>query len=256
MRGYAGCVTPPVIRLQDVHQRYGDLPVLDGVSLEVAEGEFVALLGPSGCGKSTLLRLVAGLEDPTAGSVDAPARRPGPDPATACVFQEPTLMPWATVAANVGLPLRLQGVPHAQAWPRIEAVLRQVGLTDFAQARPAQLSGGMKMRASIARALVTEPRVLLMDEPFAALDELTRQRLNDELLQWCARSSIAVLFVTHSVAEAVFLSRRVLVMSPRPGRIVAEIGVDEPSPRTRGFRYSPPFDAACRAASGALEAEA
>jgi NitT/TauT family transport system ATP-binding protein len=248
-------VTAP-IHLHDVHQRYGPLPVLDGVSLTIADGEFVALLGPSGCGKSTLLRLVAGLEDPVAGSVESPARRPGPDPATACVFQEPTLMPWATVLDNVGLPLRLRGVARDAARLRIEAVLRQVGLADFASARPAELSGGMKMRASIARALVTEPRVLLMDEPFAALDELTRQRLNDELLQWCARSRIAVLFVTHSVAEAVFLSSRVLVMGPRPGRIVAEVSVDAASPRGRDFRLSPPFVAACRAASSALEAVA
>lgn len=246
----------PAIHLHDVHHRYGPLPVLDGVSLQVAAGEFVALLGPSGCGKSSLLRLVAGLEDPTSGTVHSPARRPGPDPATACVFQEPTLMPWATVEHNVWLPLRLRDLPLAEARPRIAAVLAQVGLADFAQARPAQLSGGMKMRASIARALVTEPQLLLMDEPFAALDELTRQRLNDELLQWCARSRIAVLFVTHSVAEAVFLSGRVLVMSSRPGRIVAEISVDEPTPRAHDFRHSPPFAAACRAASGALEAAA
>lgn len=248
-------VTPP-IRLHDVSHRYGALPVLDGVSLQVEAGEFVALLGPSGCGKSSLLRLVAGLEDPTAGTVDSPARRSGPDPATACVFQEPTLMPWATVEHNVWLPLRLRGVALAEARPRIAAVLAQVGLADFAQARPAQLSGGMKMRASIARALVTAPQVLLMDEPFAALDELTRQRLNDDLLQWCVRSGVAVLFVTHSVAEAVFLSRRVLVMGPRPGRVVAEVPVDEPTPRAHDFRHSPPFAAACRAASRALEAAA
>ncbi len=244
------------IRLHDVHHRYGDLPVLDGVSFDVADGELVALLGPSGCGKSSLLRLVAGLEDPTGGRVDSPARTAGRDPATAFVFQEPTLMPWATVEHNVWLPLRLAGVPLRQARDRIAAVLAQVGLADFAQARPAQLSGGMKMRASIARALVAEPRVLLMDEPFAALDELTRVRLNDELLQWCAGRRIATLFVTHSVAEAVFLARHVLVMGPRPGRLVVEVAVDEPTPRAHGFRHSPPFAAACRAATEALEAAA
>lgn len=242
------------VRLHDVSQRYGALPVLDRVSLQVAPGELVALLGPSGCGKSSLLRLVAGLEAPSGGRVESPAL--GPRPATAFVFQEPTLMPWATVEHNVWLPLRLAGVPLRQARDRIAAVLAQVGLADFAQARPAQLSGGMKMRASIARALVAEPRVLLMDEPFAALDELTRVRLNDELLQWCAGRRIATLFVTHSVAEAVFLARRVLVMGPRPGRIVAEVAVDEPTPRAHGFRHSPPFAAACRAATEALEAAA
>lgn len=242
------------IRLHDVSQRYGALPVLDRVSLQVAPGELVALLGPSGCGKSSLLRLVAGLEAPAGGRVESPAQ--GPRPATAFVFQEPTLMPWATVEHNVWLPLRLAGVPLHEARPRIAALLAQVGLTDFAQARPAQLSGGMKMRTSIARALVAEPQVLLMDEPFAALDELTRMRLNHELLQWCSGRRIATLFVTHSVAEAVFLAQRVLVMGPRPGRIVATVAVDEPSPRAPGFRHGAPFAAACRAASEALEAAA
>jgi NitT/TauT family transport system ATP-binding protein len=160
------------------------------------------------------------------------------------------------VEHNVWLPLRLRGVPLAAARPRIAAVLAQVGLADFSAARPAQLSGGMKMRASIARALVAEPQVLLMDEPFAALDELTRQRLNAELLAWCGQRRITTLFVTHSVAEAVFLSHRVLVMGPRPGRIVAEISVPQTWPRPPGFRHSPPFAAACRAASDALEAAA
>jgi len=244
---------PPLIALHRVHRRFGALQALDGVSLSVRPGEFVSLLGPSGCGKSTVLRLVAGLDDPSGGAVDAPARRPGADAATAFVFQEPTLMPWASVFDNVWLPLRLQGVSRRAAAPRVAHVLAVVGLADFAAARPAELSGGMKMRASLARALVTQPRVLLMDEPFAALDDITRQRLNDDLLHWWAVQRLAALFVTHSVAEAVFLSQRVLVMAPRPGRIVAEVAVPVPYPRAAGFRHSPPFADACRAVARAME---
>ena len=243
----------PLIELQRVRQRFGALQVLDAVSLTVAGGEFVSLLGPSGCGKSSVLRLVAGLADPSEGRVEAPARGPGADAATAFVFQEPTLMPWASVHDNVWLPLRLRGVSRAEAAPRIADVLARVGLADFAMARPSELSGGMKMRASIARALVTQPRVLLMDEPFAALDDLTRQRLNTDLLQWWAREPMAALFVTHSVAEAVFLSQRVLVMAARPGRIVAEVAVPEPYPRGPAFRHAPAFAQACRAVAQALD---
>ncbi len=241
-----------LISLHSVEQRFGALQVLAGIDLAVLPGEFVALLGPSGCGKSSVLRLVAGLATPSAGQVASPARAAGPDAGTAFVFQEPTLMPWASVFDNVWLPLRLQGVSRAEAATRIAAVLTQVGLADFAQARPAELSGGMKMRASIARALVTQPRVLLMDEPFAALDDLTRQRLNADLLQWWARQRMAALFVTHSVAEAVFLSQRVLVMAARPGRIVAEVPVPQAYPRGPDFRHSAPFAAACRAVTAAL----
>lgn len=252
--------TPPLIALHGVHQRFGALRVLDGVSLAVAPGEFVSLLGPSGCGKSSVLRLVAGLSDPSEGRIESPARLSGAgadaDAATAFVFQEPTLMPWASVRDNVWLPLRLQGVSRADAAPRIEAVLARVGLADFAAARPAELSGGMKMRASIARALVTQPRVLLMDEPFAALDDLTRQRLNTDLLQWWARERMAALFVTHSISEAVFLSQRVLVMAARPGRIVAEVAVPEPYPRGPAFRHAPAFAEACRAVAQALDTAA
>ena len=243
----------PLVQLQAVQQRFGALQVLAGIDLAVLPGEFVALLGPSGCGKSSVLRLVAGLDEPSAGQVQAPARAPGPDGGTAFVFQEPTLMPWASVFDNVWLPLRLQGMARAEAAPRIGAVLARVGLADFAMARPAELSGGMKMRASIARALVTQPRVLLMDEPFAALDDLTRQRLNAELLQWWARERMAALFVTHSVAEAVFLSQRVLVMAPRPGRIVAEVVVPQAYPRHAEFRHSAAFGQACQAVTAALE---
>ena len=266
----------PLIRLQQVDKHFNNgLQALQGVSLEVDAGEFVALLGPSGCGKSTVLRLVAGLDTASAGQVTAPALRVdgqaggpagGPasgggrgDTTTAFVFQEPTLMPWATVFDNVWLPLRLQGVRRAAAAPAVRQVLGRVGLADFEAARPAQLSGGMKMRASIARALLTRPRVLLMDEPFAALDDITRQALNADLLQWWQADGrpaggMTALFVTHSVAEAVYLSQRVLVMAARPGRVVAELRIAAPYPREPGFRHSAVFHDACRALGEALAA--
>jgi len=243
----------PLISLHQVHKRFGgSLEALRGVSFDVRAGEFVALLGPSGCGKSTVLRLVAGLEAASAGRVSAPALDDGGG-ATAFVFQEPTLMPWASVFDNVWLPLRLAQRSRAACAPLVRQVLATVGLADFERAYPAQLSGGMKMRASIARALVTQPRVLLMDEPFAALDDITRQKLNGDLLRWWAEQRLAALFVTHSVAEAVFLSQRVLVMSVRPGRIVAEVAIDEPYPRTAAFRSHPAFVDACRRLGEALE---
>lgn len=247
----------PLIDLQAVDKAFGaGVHALQGLSLQVRAGEFVALLGPSGCGKSTVLRLVAGLEAPTAGRVAAPAlaiRRGGGDPAdTAYVFQEPTLMPWARVDDNVALPLRLQGLPRDEGRRRAADVLARVGLSGFERAWPAQLSGGMKMRASIARALVTSPQVLLMDEPFAALDDLTRQRLNLELLQWARAERLTVLFVTHSVSEAVFLADRVAVMSPRPGRVVAQLDVPAPADRDSTFRHDPRFHATVRALSEAL----
>jgi NitT/TauT family transport system ATP-binding protein len=246
---------PPLIALHQVHKRFdGGLEALRDVSLDVRAGEFVALLGPSGCGKSTVLRLAAGLEAASAGRVSAPAleaRSSGG--ATAFVFQEPTLMPWASVFDNVWLPLRLAHRSRDECAPLVRQVLATVGLTDFERAYPAQLSGGMKMRASIARALVTQPRVLLMDEPFAALDDIARQKLNGDLLRWWAEQRLAALFVTHSVAEAVFLSQRVLVMSARPGRIVAEMTIDEPYPRTAAFRASAAFVKACRRLGEALE---
>ncbi len=241
------------ITLQRVDKRFSaGLLALHDVSLRVEEGEFVALLGPSGCGKSTALRLAAGLDSPSNGTVDSPATRVG-GRSTAFVFQEPTLMPWASVFDNVWLPLRLAGVSRTQAEASVRTVLHDVGLDEFAQAYPAQLSGGMKMRASIARALVTQPLALLMDEPFAALDQITRNRINVDLLAWCAARSLSVLFVTHSVSEAVFLSQRVLVMSPRPGHIVAEVAVGQSYPRDRAFRSSAAYFAACREVSNALE---
>jgi len=244
-----------LISLLQVHKRFGQgTTVLQDVNLAVDAGEFVSLLGPSGCGKSTVLRLVSGLERASSGEVRSPALQGRDAPPTAFVFQDATLMPWATVFDNVWLPLRLQGVARAQAAPRLRALLAQVGLAHVEAAFPAELSGGMRMRASIARALLTEPAVLLMDEPFAALDEITRQKLNSDLLELWQRQQFAALFVTHSVFEAVFLSQRVVVMAAQPGRIVAEVRVDEPYPRSPAFRGSAAYAQACRALSQALEA--
>jgi len=246
--------SPPLISLRQVHKRFGTgAPVLQDINLELASGEFVSLLGPSGCGKSTILRLVSGLEPASSGEVRAPALQGGDAAQTAFVFQEATLMPWASVFDNVWLPLRLQGVSRSAAAPLVRQMLARVGLAQTEMAYPAELSGGMKMRASIARALVTQPAVLLMDEPFAALDEITRQKLNSDLLEWWQRQRLAALFVTHSVFEAVFLSQRVIVMGARPGRITAEVTIDEPYPRTAAFRNSIDYARACQALSQALE---
>ena len=226
---------------------------LEGLSLDVRSGEFVSLLGPSGCGKSTALRIIAGLSEPTSGRVawlEAEAEAAGPR-RIGFVFQEPTLMPWATVAANVRLPLKLAGTqPDAPA--RVTAALERVGLAGFAQSYPRELSGGMKMRASIARALVTEPKFLLMDEPFAALDEITRFRLNDDLLALWRSLRKTVVFVTHSVFESVYLSQRIVVMTPRPGRVFTELVIDAPHPRDERFRTSADYAGYCRRVSEAL----
>lgn len=244
-----------LVSLQRVDKRFANgVQALQSVSLDVRPGEFVALVGPSGCGKSTVLRLAAGLDQASAGTVRAPSLAAQPARDTAFVFQEPTLMPWASVFDNVWLPLRLAGVSRRDAGAQVLPLLQRMGLESFADAFPGELSGGMKMRASIARALATQPRLLLMDEPFAALDEITRQRLNVDLLDaWQARP-MAVLFVTHSVLEAVFLSQRVLVMGARPGRIVAEFGIRRPAHREAAFRDSDDYVAQCRAVSHALEA--
>ena len=221
---------------------------LAGLDLDVRAGEFVSLLGPSGCGKSTALRIVAGLSEPSAGTVAWPQgeRRIG------FVFQEPTLMPWATVAANVALPLRLAHADGVAADTAVAQSLARVGLADFAGAYPRALSGGMKMRASIARALVTEPDLLLMDEPFAALDEITRFRLNNDLLTLWQSLRRTVVFVTHSVFESVYLSQRILVMSPRPGHVVAEIVIPAAYPRDEQFRTSAEYAGYCRQVAQAL----
>ena len=236
-----------MIRLEQVHKTFADgTAALEGLDLAVAPGEFVALLGPSGCGKSTALRLIAGLADPTAGTI---ARRPPARPGF--VFQDPTLMPWRTVRANVRLPLQMAGTPRAEADSRATAALARVGLAGFETAYPRQLSGGMKMRVSIARALVTAPALLLLDEPFAALDEITRPALNDDLLTLWSAERLAVLFVTHSIFESVYLATRVLVMSRRPGRIIADIPINAPT-RGETFRTSAEYGALCRTVSAAL----
>jgi NitT/TauT family transport system ATP-binding protein len=226
---------------------------LADLDLEISEGEFLSLLGPSGCGKSTALRLIAGLGEPTSGRIEWPAR---PDPRAGTpigfVFQEPTLMPWTTVAGNVRLPLRLARVDRGAAEPRVAAALDGVGLGGFADAYPRELSGGMRMRVSIARALVTDPPLLLMDEPFAALDEITRFRLNDDLLRLWLGLRRTVVFVTHSVFESVYLSNRIIVMTPRPGRVFAQVTVDAPYPRDESFRTSAAYAGLCRLASEAL----
>jgi NitT/TauT family transport system ATP-binding protein len=225
----------------------GGVEALAGVDLDVAPGEFVALLGPSGCGKSTLLRLIAGLDRPDAGEVSADAG------AAAFVFQDAHLLPWRTVLDNVALPLELRGAPAGERVAAARAAIEQVGLGDAAGRRPAELSGGMRMRVSLARALCTRPRLLLLDEPFAALDELTRQRLDDQLRDlWLARG-MTVLFVTHAITEAAYLAERAVVFSPRPARIVASIPVDLPRDRGRGIRTDPAFFRASRLLSEALE---
>jgi NitT/TauT family transport system ATP-binding protein len=216
----------------------------------VAPSEFVSLLGPSGCGKSTLLRIIAGLVPPSAGRV----RRSNEALAGTIgfVFQEPTLMPWANVWDNVYLPLRLAGADRSAARERIDEMIAAVGLAGFAQVYPRELSGGMRMRVSIARALVTSPQLLLLDEPFAALDEITRFKLNEDLLRlWRARDC-TVVFVTHSVFESVFLSKRIVVMTPRPGRVAAEVAIDLPYPREEALRTAPRYTDCCREVSRRL----
>jgi NitT/TauT family transport system ATP-binding protein len=227
---------------------------LGPLDLEVTRGEFVSLLGPSGCGKSTALRLIAGLTGASSGTVRVSHRvgKTYAGHAIGFVFQEPTLMPWASVRDNVRLPLKLAHMPAVEADRRIGEALAQVGLSEFAKAYPRELSGGMKMRVSLARALVTHPDILLMDEPFAALDEITRFRLNNDLLELWRRLGMTVVFVTHSVFESVYLSQRVLVMSERPGRIRAEFRIDSPEPRLEDFRLSASYAAICREVSKAL----
>jgi NitT/TauT family transport system ATP-binding protein len=243
------------VRLRAVTKIYDrGVMALGPLDLDVAKGEFVSLLGPSGCGKSTALRLIAGLNAPTSGFVQV-SHRTGADRAghsIGFVFQEPTLMPWASVKENVRLPLKLAHVPAAVANARVGEALAQVGLSEFADAFPRELSGGMKMRASLARALVTDPDILLMDEPFAALDEITRFRLNNDLLALWRNLRKTVIFVTHSVFESVYLSQRVIVMTARPGRISAEFRIDAPEPRGEDFRTSADYAGYCRTVSSAL----
>jgi len=247
----------PVVELRGVTKQYsnGTLAVT-GVDLDLRAGEFVSLLGPSGCGKSTLLRMIAGLGDVSAGRIDWPTSahdwRGQPMRDVGFVFQEATLMPWATALDNVMLPLRLKRVAGSEAAARAGAALAAVGLDSFEKAYPRELSGGMKMRVSIARALVTEPKVLLMDEPFAALDEITRHKLNDDLLALWAKDRFTVVFVTHSVFESVYLSERIVVMAARPGRIIADLRTGARFPRDASFRTSPEYAADCRTVSAKL----
>jgi len=223
------------------------LLALDHVDLAVEPGSFTSIVGPSGCGKSTLLRMIAGLDEPTSGTIQG---RPAD---VGLVFQDATLMPWADVEANVYLPLRLAGVKRADAASRIAEALALVGLSEFARAYPRALSGGMKMRVAIARALVTRPRLLLMDEPFAALDEITRNRLNDDLLRLWRDQKFTTVFITHSVFESVYLSTDIVVMMPLPGRVMARHKIGGPPVRDARFRADPAYLDGCRAVSRDLE---
>ena len=224
------------------------LEAIRRLDLEVKAGEFVSLVGPSGCGKSTALRVIAGLLAPSEGTVAFPGGRPE----IGFVFQEPTLMPWADTIANVRMPLDLKGVSRADAQTRAAKALERVGLAGFEKAFPRELSGGMKMRVSIARALAAGPKLLLMDEPFAALDEMTRQALNDDLLKLWREDGLTVLFVTHSVFESTYLSTRVVVMSPRPGRVYDDIALTQPAERDEHYRMTPEFGRAAALVSKAL----
>ena len=220
------------------------------IDLTIAEGEFLTLIGPSGCGKSTLLKLIANLIQPSDGRIlwwRGDFGQVGQDGrGLAFVFQEPTLMPWARVDTNVRLPLDLADVPRGKADPRVRDAIARVGLSAFARHYPRQLSGGMKMRVSIARALATEPNLLLMDEPFGALDEFTRNKLDDDLIKLWWERKLTTVFVTHSIYEAVFLSTRIVVLAANPGRIFRTMTIDEPQPRSQEFRDSARFAAYCR----------
>ncbi|WP_462183609.1 ABC transporter ATP-binding protein [Frankia sp. AgKG'84/4] len=247
----AGAGGAPALRFAGVRKQFrdGTVALLD-TDLTVRPGEFVSVVGPSGCGKSTLLRIASGLDDATGGTVDVASRHVG------YVFQDATLLPWRNVAANVGLLAELEHLDKPERIRRVGEAIGLVGLSGFEKHLPHELSGGMRMRTSLARSLVLDPSIFLFDEPFGALDEITRERLNDELLRMFMLRRFAALFITHSVAEAVFLSTRVVVMSGRPGRVKADLAVPFDYPRSPELRYQPEFAALCGEVSGLLRSEA
>src|SRR5713101_1015539 len=246
----------PMIECSGLTKRYGaGQTVLDSVNLSISKGEFVSLIGPSGCGKSTALKLISGLAVPTGGTISVDGMTPkNAREIISFIFQDATLLPWRTVQQNVGLGLELEGVMDKRRREKTSQLLELVGLQHMADAYPRELSGGMKMRVSIARALVTDPKLLLMDEPFAALDEITRFKLNNDLLELWQTLAKTVVFVTHSVFESVYLSRRIVVMTPRPGRVFTELSIDAPYPRDESFRTSAEYAGYCRKTSQALAA--
>ncbi len=246
-----------IISLKEVKKSFenGTLAV-NGMSIEVSKGEFISFLGPSGCGKSTVLKMISGLLRPSSGQINIEGIRPDDKnfaQEIGFVFQDATLMPWATVEDNVFLPLRLKGISRKNASEEIEMILNKVGLKEFHKSYPRELSGGMKMRVSIARALIMRPKLLLMDEPFAALDEMTRFKLNNDVLSFWENSDLTVIFVTHSVFESVYLSSRVIVMAPRPGRVVADISLNDNYPRSDEYRTTSAYAKNCRMVSNHLK---
>jgi NitT/TauT family transport system ATP-binding protein len=250
--------TRPLVSIHNVSKQFANGTIaIRGVDLDLRDGEFVSLLGPSGCGKSTLLRIIAGLGSPSAGTVEWPtaphSARGEPEPDLGFVFQDPTLMPWSNTLKNVMLPMTLAGVAKTDAEARAAEMLTLVGLKGFEKSYPRELSGGMKMRVSIARALVIRPKILLMDEPFAALDEITRHKLNDDLLALWWQNRFTAVFVTHSVFESVYLSQRIVVMAARPGRVMADLRSEAPYPRDGLFRTSAEYAHLCRVASQTLK---
>jgi NitT/TauT family transport system ATP-binding protein len=251
---HSGGLALPMIELSGLTKRYGEgQTVLESMNLTISKGEFVSLIGPSGCGKSTVLKLISGLAVASAGTISVDGMTPkNAREIVSFIFQDATLLPWRTVRQNVGLGLELEGVGKEPRSEKTSRLIELVGLQHMADAYPRELSGGMKMRVSIARALATSPRLLLMDEPFAALDEMSRDRLNEELLRLRAEQNWTAVFVTHSVAEAVFLSTRIVVLAPNPGRVHAQIPIDLPATRTAELRDAPEFEALVLQASHAL----